>query len=627
MRNQISRKASQRASALLTVLIIGTMLAMSVAFYLSFVEQQGMLSTRSQYWNVAMTVAEAGVEEGLEELNTNPNNPGADGWTQVSGTPNYTVSRTLADGNSYTITLYLTNSSNPAVIAQANIGLPAFAVAAQGPIFAAAGVTPNATVVKRAVQVTCSKPSLFTAAVVVKNDIDLKGNGVYSDSFDSTSTNKSTNGQYDSTKYSGDKGDMMTVGGITDSVSVQNGNIYGKVHTGPGCPVSIGPQGGVGPHASQTSDINTAIKNGYVVQDANFTFPDTTLPNTTGYATPPSGNVVTSSNYVSSASTNSSNYPSPPPFGGATTNTTYTTNSSIPSPKPPGLTTNSPQVTTSIYPGPKPGMTTNTVPLSNQSSPPPAGAFNITTNTQTSPTTTSSYPAPGTYTGTITTNWNGGHNHITGYTYNQITGYTYNYSTWSYTYTSYSYSYPNYTYTYSLYNTNTYYFTNAYDNIMYGGNNYVANALSGQTIVLKNPNNGSANVTLVMPNGMTGVETITMGQGANILIYSGGTSFSAAGNQIINPYGNAASFIVYCAPSVTSFSLAGNGAFTGVLVAPNAAVALKGGGNNNQDFSGSLIANSITLNGHFSFHYDESLSSASSNGRYLVTSWNEVTPQ
>ena len=173
-----------------------------------------------------------------------------------------------------------------------------------------------------------------------------------------------------------------------------------------------------------------------------------------------------------------------------------------------------------------------------------------------------------------------------------------------------------------MYATNSVSTTNYYDNLLWGSasatNYYVSSALTGQSAVL------GPNVVLALPNGMTGSENLTISPSANIQIYSGGTSFSAAGNQIINPNGYAGSFVVFCAPTVTSFSLAGNGQFTGVLVAPNASVALKGGGNNNQDFSGILMANSLTLNGHFSFHYDEALQGNSSFGRYLITSWNEV---
>ncbi len=110
---------------------------------------------------------------------------------------------------------------------------------------------------------------------------------------------------------------------------------------------------------------------------------------------------------------------------------------------------------------------------------------------------------------------------------------------------------------------------------------------------------------------MTGGENLffdyTDNLNPGLTIYAGGTSASISGNQYINPSGFAGSLIVYCAPTVTSFTLNGNGQFTGVLVAPNADLAMHGGGNSDQDFCGSLMVNSVGLNGHFKFHWDEAL--------------------
>jgi len=75
---------------------------------------------------------------------------------------------------------------------------------------------------------------------------------------------------------------------------------------------------------------------------------------------------------------------------------------------------------------------------------------------------------------------------------------------------------------------------------------------------------------------------------------------------------------------VTSFTLSGNGTFIGAVVAPNADVTLNGGGSTATDFIGALMANSVTMGGHFNFHYDEALAGDKRLGRFLITSWNEV---
>ncbi|HWW02088.1 MAG TPA: hypothetical protein VNZ64_20475 [Candidatus Acidoferrum sp.] len=540
MKTKLTRKTKQLASALLTTLVLCSIMAIFVLYYMSLIDQQAYLNCRSQTWNMAIAITEAGIEDGLAQLNANYPTPGlaTDGWT-YDGSTCYWRSNTLPDGNGYTAYIYITNAINPSVIARAYVNMPlVYAMRSPSSLLAVVGNPGTAQgPVTRAVQVTCAKNNLFTAALVVKNTIDLKGNGVYTDSYDSTDPAKSTNGQYDSARYSGDHGDIATDGGITDSVSVQNANIYGKIHTGPNCPVTIGSQGGVGPHGSQVNSIPTAVADGYVLQDANFTFPDTTYPNTTGYLTPTGGVVVVSTQVISTnAFSNAPIYPTGPTVGGVTTNCVQG------------------------------ALQQNKFVL----------------------------PAPGTYCGAIQTNGNK-------YTYYANVGVTY---------------------TYGLYNTNTVVNTNSYAHILWGNNNYtnyyVASSLSGSNLIV------GPNVVLAMPNGLTGSEDWVFTQGANIMVYAGGTSVSAAGNTVFNPNGNAGSFVVLCAPTVTSFSLAGNGAFTGCLVAPNANVTLSGGGNNNTDFCGCLMANSITMNGHFSFHWDEALSNAAKQGRFLITAWNEI---
>jgi hypothetical protein len=343
--------------------------------------------------------------------------------------------------------------------------------------------------------------------MVSKHAIDLKGNGVLTDSFDSSNPAKSTNGKYDANKYTGDFGDTATDDSII--VGVQNANIYGKLHTGPSGGYSMGPQGGVGTHAWQSAN-GGGMQPGYFLQDANFTFPDTTLPNTSGYLTPQPGDIKIMT------------YP---------VTTTPQSQSTLPTPIPPGLVTNFSK--------------------------------------------------------------NG----------KSIDGYSWN------TYVT---------------NTVGVSVTNHYDNVLYADHNYVSSALNGQSIVL------GPNVKLVLPNGLSGAENLLFNYTDNtdpgLTIYAGGTSASISGNQYINPCGFAGSLIVYCAPTVTSFTLNGNGQFTGVLVAPNADLAMHGGGNSDEDFCGSLMVNSVGLNGHFKFHWDEALGRMKSdNGaRYLITSWNEI---
>jgi hypothetical protein len=81
MKTKLSRKARQLASSLLTTLVICSILSMFVMYYLSLIDQQNFLGFRSQTWNMAIAVSEAGIEDGLEHLNDGYPNMGTDGWT------------------------------------------------------------------------------------------------------------------------------------------------------------------------------------------------------------------------------------------------------------------------------------------------------------------------------------------------------------------------------------------------------------------------------------------------------------------------------------------------------------------------------------------------------------------
>src|SRR2546421_6207719 len=80
MKIRISRYYKQVASTLVTVLVVCALLSMGIAYYMSLVDQQNLLSARSQTWNMAMSVCEAGLEEGLQQINSNSSNLQSDGW-------------------------------------------------------------------------------------------------------------------------------------------------------------------------------------------------------------------------------------------------------------------------------------------------------------------------------------------------------------------------------------------------------------------------------------------------------------------------------------------------------------------------------------------------------------------
>jgi hypothetical protein len=159
------------------------------------------------------------------------------------------------------------------------------------------------------------------------------------------------------------------------------------------------------------------------------------------------------------------------------------------------------------------------------------------------------------------------------------------------------------------------------------GGNYLTSSLSmsGQNKMLVTV---SSVLWVTSSFSMAGQSQITLAPGVTLKLYVGdttgsGASASLAGNGIVNP-GNAMNFQYYGMPSNTSLSYSGNGAFTGAIYAPDANFSLGGGGNNTYDFVGASVTSTVTMNGHFHFHYDENLARIGPSRGYIITSWNEI---
>jgi hypothetical protein len=432
------------------------------------------------------------------------------------------------------------------------------------PVAAAA----DSTHIHRAVQVKTGRDSLFLDAMVAKHWIDMNGNDVMTDSFNSNDPNHSNNGRYPAGDLSKllDNGDIASNDTIKNVINVGNANIYGHVEVGPGATIYVGPNGGVGTRSWQAS--STGIEPGYLNADMNFTFPSISLPYTSGM-TPSSGIITTAAYSVVSGSNvvTSSTLPAPLPDGGVTTNISYNTVSSLPSPVP----------------------------------------YGTTTNVLTTSSSSSSYPAAGTYVGTVTLQGNK-------YYFNTITGY--------------NYTYPTYTFTYAVgtITTNSTVTSTTYDYVLQGSApdmppvDYYVSDMPKANVYVK----GNARLVVAGNVAQSGQDAIVLAPDGKLQMWVGGTSVNLTGQGVMNPTGYAQNFICWCADSVTDVKLVGNGQFTGILVAPNGNVTLNGGGNSVQDFIGSLLANTVKLNGHFNFHYDEALRNYLNNSRFKVTLWNEI---
>jgi hypothetical protein len=134
---------------------------------------------------------------------------------------------------------------------------------------------------------------------------------------------------------------------------------------------------------------------------------------------------------------------------------------------------------------------------------------------------------------------------------------------------------------------------------------------------------GNATLYVTGNVSLSGQSQIVIAPGATLDLYVGGSA-SLAGKGIMNQNATASSFGYWGLASNTSISLSGNAAFTGTIYAPYAALTMGGGGNDDYDFVGAAIINTVKMNGHYNFHYDEALGKFGANRGYKIISWNEA---
>lgn len=132
--------------------------------------------------------------------------------------------------------------------------------------------------------------------------------------------------------------------------------------------------------------------------------------------------------------------------------------------------------------------------------------------------------------------------------------------------------------------------------------------------------------TLVVSGEIDTKGEIFIGPNASLTLYVEG-DVTIGGNGLINSTQIPANTIIY-GTSTTSqtIKLHGNGAVHAAVYAPNAAVEMKGGGSSGE-FTGSVVADTVFVNGNYQFHYDEALADLSTSKVYTVSLWRELANQ
>jgi hypothetical protein len=276
MRIELQPRRRARGNILFITLVVGGIVAYLLASYLGLVSSQNLATSRSQSWNLCIPVLEAGIEEALTHLHdATLSNLASDGWALDSSGTNYVKQRDLGDGCSFVARISITD---PPVITSTG----------------SAPVPNQSTNISRTVQCMTKRDPLFAKGMVAKGQIDMNGNNIASDSYDSGDPAYNTGGKYDSSKTK-DNGDVATNSGLVNSVSVGNANIKGHVSTGPGGTIAVGHNGSVG-DAAWVNGGNTGIEPGWSSDDMNVSFPDVEAPFSGGYSVPGPG-IVNGTNY------------------------------------------------------------------------------------------------------------------------------------------------------------------------------------------------------------------------------------------------------------------------------------------------------------------------------------------
>lgn len=272
--NMIIRGSKESGTALIVILVTMVLIGITMASYLQLVSNQNISVVRSMAWNSAISTAEAGIEDAMAHLNYNTTNRTVDGWT-VDGT-NVVKERVVA-GNKYRV--YISKDLEPPIIKAEGYAW----MALKGKYLA-----------PRSVRVTTTNDALFAKGMVAKGRIDLSGNKLKTDSFDSTDPNYNTNGKYDPAKNK-DGGDIATNSSVEDSLNLWNAEIYGTAATGPGGNVKLGANGSVGTKTWVSSGTK-GLEPGRSRDDMNVYFPDVKRP-WSGIAFPPIAGTVSGTNY------------------------------------------------------------------------------------------------------------------------------------------------------------------------------------------------------------------------------------------------------------------------------------------------------------------------------------------
>ena len=236
---------------LMASMVLGVVLVSVV----NLTSSESQFTGRSESWNAAMPVVEAGIEEALTQLRYAPTNRDANGWTFEDD--HYVKKRTIGDGY-YEVSI--STNKYPVIISRGVLRAP----------------EQTNYSIYRSVRVAVTNEPLFSSAMEALESIDMGGNSIRVDSYDSRDPKYSTpNGGYNPNAFK-DNGDVVSYGGLLNSLNIGNANIYGRVITGPEGSLTVGANGVVG--SVEWHNENSGIQPGWSRQTMLPDYPPIVAP-------------------------------------------------------------------------------------------------------------------------------------------------------------------------------------------------------------------------------------------------------------------------------------------------------------------------------------------------------------
>ncbi len=261
-----TKTKSDSGSVLVVALVMSAVLAIILGSYLTLVASRNRITMRSQAWNEAIPVLEAGIEEAFTHMYDDQDSAGillaSNGWSAVLINSNLVYQKTrhfnsasfFNDKSYYVVTLSNATTTQPVIYSQGFVPAPL-----------------GTNYISRLVQVVTTNPVIFSKAVAATGAVSLGGHATV-DSFNSSNPLYSSNSMYVPSLREANGG-VVTDSTNNPAISVGTGQIFGRTDTGPGGTVTTSGGGTVGDLAW-----GSGIEPGYTNNDMNVTYPNQTAP-------------------------------------------------------------------------------------------------------------------------------------------------------------------------------------------------------------------------------------------------------------------------------------------------------------------------------------------------------------